>query len=62
MDDALLKSINTGAAIKITGNYIKSQGKGQSHEIRVTDLNIYGEADPESYPIQPKKHSLEFLR
>jgi asparaginyl-tRNA synthetase len=62
MDDALLKSINTGAAIKITGNYIKSQGKGQSHEIRVTNLNIYGEADPESYPIQPKKHSLEFLR
>ena len=62
MDDALLKSINTGAALKITGNYIKSQGKGQSHEIRVTDLNIYGEADPESYPIQPKKHSLEFLR
>ena len=62
MDDALLKSINTGAAIKITGNYIESQGKGQSHEIQVTDLHIYGEADPESYPIQPKKHSLEFLR
>ncbi|MDC1080941.1 asparagine--tRNA ligase [Flavobacteriaceae bacterium] len=62
MDDALLKRINTGAAVKITGNYIESQGKGQSHEIQVTDLHIYGEADPDSYPIQPKKHSLEFLR
>lgn len=62
MDEALLKSINTGAAVKITGNYIESQGKGQSYEIQVTDLHVYGEADPESYPIQPKKHSLEFLR
>lgn len=62
MDDALLKRINTGAAVKITGNYIESQGKGQSYEIQVTDLRIYGEADPDSYPIQPKKHSLEFLR
>tara|TARA_B100000767_G_C19778581_1_gene544460 strand:+ start:13412 stop:14836 length:1425 start_codon:yes stop_codon:yes gene_type:complete len=62
MDDALLKSINTGAALRITGKFIESQGKGQSHEIQVTDLHVYGEADPESYPIQPKKHSLEFLR
>ena len=41
---------------------MESQGKGQSAEIQATDVFIYGEADPESYPIQPKKHSLEFLR
>ena len=62
MDEDVLKKINTGAAVKITGNFVKSQGKGQSTEIQATDVFIYGEADPESYPIQPKKHSLEFLR
>ena len=62
MDEDVLKKINTGAAVKITGNFIESQGKGQSAEIQATDVFIYGEADPESYPIQPKKHSLEFLR
>ena len=62
MDEELLKKISTGAAIKVTGNYVESQGKGQAAEIQVTDLYVYGEADPESYPIQPKKHSLEFLR
>ena len=62
MDENVLKSINTGAALKITGNFVESQGKGQSAEIQATHVFIYGEADPESYPIQPKKHSLEFLR
>jgi len=62
MDEDVLKKINTGAAVKITGNFMESQGKGQSAEIQATDVFIYGEADPESYPIQPKKHSLEFLR
>ena len=62
MDENLLKKISTGAAIKIKGNFVESQGKGQSAEIKVTDLHVYGEADPETYPIQPKKHSLEFLR
>ena len=62
MDEDVLKKINTGAAVKITGNFVESQGKGQSAEIQATDVFIYGEADPESYPIQPKKHSLEFLR
>ena len=62
MDEDVLKKINTGAAVKITGNFMESQGKGQSAEIQATDVFIYGEADPKSYPIQPKKHSLEFLR
>ncbi|MDC1060810.1 asparagine--tRNA ligase [Flavobacteriaceae bacterium] len=61
-DEALLKDISTGAALKVTGRYIESQGKGQTAEIQVEDLLIYGTADPESYPIQPKKHSFEFLR
>ena len=61
-DEALLKDVSTGAALKVTGRYIESQGKGQTAEIQVEDLLIYGTADPESYPIQPKKHSFEFLR
>jgi asparaginyl-tRNA synthetase len=61
-DEALLKDVSTGAALKITGRYVESQGKGQAAEIQVEDLLIHGTADPESYPIQPKKHSFEFLR
>lgn len=61
-DEALLKQINTGAALRVKGNLIESLGKGQRVEIQVTDIFVHGEADPEVYPIQPKKHSLEFLR
>ncbi len=61
-DDAVLKQINTGAALKITGTLVESQGKGQTVEIQVNDIMVHGDADPEIYPIQPKKHSLEFLR
>lgn len=61
-DEALLKRVTTGAAIHIKGTLIESQGKGQSVEIQVSYLNILGESDPETYPIQPKKHSFEFLR
>ncbi|MDX1326492.1 MAG: asparagine--tRNA ligase [Arenibacter sp.] len=61
-DDQLLKKINTGAALKISGTLIESQGKGQDVEIEVKELTVLGEADPDTYPIQPKKHSLEFLR
>jgi asparaginyl-tRNA synthetase len=61
-DDAVLKQINTGAALKITGTLVESQGKGQTVEIQVKDILVHGGADPETYPIQPKKHSLEFLR
>ena len=61
-DDNILKNISTGAALKITGNFIESQGKGQTAEIQVEEIHIYGTADPDTYPIQPKKHSFEFLR
>ncbi|WP_179334287.1 asparagine--tRNA ligase [Winogradskyella costae] len=61
-DEALLKRVTTGAAIHITGELIESQGKGQSVEIVVKTLEILGDSDPETYPIQPKKHSFEFLR
>ena len=62
LDETTIKSINTGSAIKVTGQLVESQGKGQSVEIQVSDIFIHGGADPETYPIQPKKHSLEFLR
>ena len=61
-EEAVLKQINTGAALAIKGVLIASQGKGQSVEIQVAELNVFGGADPEQYPIQPKKHSFEFLR
>lgn len=60
--DALLKRITTGAALRIKGNLIESQGKGQKVEIKVNELTILGDSDAEKYPLQPKKHSLEFLR
>ncbi|MCC8089406.1 MAG: asparagine--tRNA ligase [Rikenellaceae bacterium] len=61
-DEELLKSINTGACIRADGKLVKSQGSGQPVEIQVADLEIYGVADPEKYPLQKKGHSLEFLR
>ncbi len=61
-DEELLKKINTGAAVNISGTLTESQGRGQSVEIQVSAIRILGTADPEAYPIQPKKHSLEFLR
>src|SRR5690606_3338403 len=61
-DEALLRKINTGAAITVKGKLIESQGKGQNAEIQVSEVVINGESDPEKYPLQPKKHSLEFLR
>jgi asparaginyl-tRNA synthetase len=61
-DAALLKRITTGAAIRATGKLIESQGKGQTVELVANEVEIYGDADAEKYPLQPKKHSLEFLR
>ncbi len=61
-DDSLLKQIASGAAIRVTGRLVESQGKGQQVEIQARDIYIHGAADPETYPIQPKKHSMEFLR
>ena len=57
-----LKKINTGACIKVFGEIKKSEGKEQSIEIVANKILILGKADPEEYPLQPKKHSLEFLR
>ena len=61
-DEALLKRITTGASVHIKGELVESQGKGQNVEIVVTSLEILGDSDPETFPIQPKKHSFEFLR
>lgn len=61
-EEEVLKQINTGAALKISGTLVESQGRGQTVEIQVNDIYVHGGADPDIYPIQPKKHSLEFLR
>lgn len=60
--DEILKKINTGAAVKAVGNLVASLGKGQSVEVKATVIEILGESDAEKFPLQPKKHSLEFLR
>ncbi len=57
-----LKRITTGAAVSVTGTLVESQGAGQKFEIQVTKLEILGDSDAEKFPMQPKKHSLEFLR
>ena len=62
IDNKLIKKINVGSSLKIQGNLIQSIGKGQNFEIEILDLEILGESDPKKYPIQPKKHSFEFLR
>ena len=61
-NESLLKKIATGAALRINGLLVESQGKGQNVEIQVTDIFVHGTADAEKYPIQPKKHTMEFLR
>jgi asparaginyl-tRNA synthetase len=61
-DDALLKRLTTGACIKATGTVIASVGKGQKVELQADTIEILGDSDAEKFPLQPKKHSLEFLR
>ncbi|HWZ02432.1 MAG TPA: asparagine--tRNA ligase [Mucilaginibacter sp.] len=61
-DPALLKRITTGAAISASGILVASLGKGQKVELKASVIEVLGDCDPETYPIQPKKHSLEFLR
>ena len=61
-DESLLKRITTSAALKVTGNLVASQGKGQTVELVAEQIEILGDSDAEKYPLQPKKHSLEFLR
>ncbi len=60
--EELLKRITTGAAVSLTGTLTESKGAGQKVEIQVSKLEILGDSDAEKYPMQPKKHSLEFLR
>lgn len=61
-DAALLSRITTGASLSIDGTLVESQGKGQSYEIQAKSIVVLGDADPETYPLQKKGHSLEFLR
>ncbi len=60
--DEVIRKISTGACIAATGMLVASQGKGQSVELQAESLEVYGTADPETYPLQKKGHSLEFLR
>ena len=60
--ESFLKPITTGACINVNGLLVESQGQGQSVEIQAAEIEIFGTADPASYPLQKKGHSLEFLR
>jgi asparaginyl-tRNA synthetase len=62
LDDATMKRITTGASLKVIGEVVASLGKGQSIELKAKSIEILGDSDAEKYPLQPKKHSLEFLR
>ena len=61
-EDELLKRITTSASLKVTGTIVPSLGKGQKMDLNATSIEILGDSDAEKYPLQPKKHSLEFLR
>jgi asparaginyl-tRNA synthetase len=58
----ILKQINTGASIELTGELVESPAKGQRVEVKASQVKIHGESDPETYPLQKKRHSFEFLR
>lgn len=60
--DEILKRITTGAALKISGKIVPSLGKGQKVELKADAIEVIGDSDAEKFPLQPKKHSLEFLR
>ncbi|MBD0374556.1 MAG: asparagine--tRNA ligase [Flavisolibacter sp.] len=61
-DEELLKRITTSSALKVKGTVVPSLGKGQKLEVNAEEVTILGDSDPDKYPLQPKKHSLEFLR
>ena len=61
-EEEMLKKITTGACISATGLLVKSNGKGQACEIQATEIKVYGTADPATYPLQKKGHTMEFLR
>ncbi|GAA6621192.1 asparagine--tRNA ligase [Scytonema sp. NUACC26] len=60
--DSILKQLNTGASVEVAGVLVTSQGKGQRVELKANKVTVYGEADPDTYPLQKKRHSFEFLR
>lgn len=60
--EAIVKQLNTGASVEVAGVLVASQGKGQRIELQAEAVKVYGEADPETYPLQKKRHSFEFLR
>jgi len=60
--EEILRKVTTGACISVEGQLVASQGSGQRVELLATTLEVLGEADPEKYPLQPKKHSFAFLR
>jgi len=60
--ESFLKRITTGASLKVTGEIVASLGKGQKVELKAKSIEVLGDSDGEKYPLQPKKHSLEFLR
>lgn len=61
-DEEVIKPVTTGACVSVVGKLVESQGSGQSVEIQASEIEIYGAADPETYPLQKKGHTLEFLR
>ncbi len=61
-DEKTIKKLHTGASVAVKGVLIESQGKGQRVELKASELEVLGESDPDKFPLQPKKHSLEFLR
>ncbi len=62
LDDAALKDITTGSCIRVAGKLVASQGKGQGVEVQAVEIELYGTADVDTYPLQKKGHTLEFLR
>lgn len=62
MGEQVVEKVTTGSCIQVTGKLVESQGSGQKYEIEAASLTVLGEADANEYPLQPKKHSLEFLR
>ncbi|WP_445635671.1 asparagine--tRNA ligase [Nostoc sp. DSM 114161] len=60
--EAILKKLNTGAAVEVAGVLVASLGKGQRIELKAESIKVHGEADPDTYPLQKKRHSFEFLR
>ncbi|MFN2394077.1 MAG: OB-fold nucleic acid binding domain-containing protein, partial [Bacteroidales bacterium] len=61
-NDELLRLVTTGSCISVNGKLVESKGKGQNVEIIASEIEVYGSADPDTYPLQKKGHSLEFLR